>query len=63
MWNLSILEGYAAKIQDAANRKDFTPHEKYNAIFELVREIHCNSRMDGVQECKALIMRTIEKEI
>jgi hypothetical protein len=63
MWDLHILESYTAKIRDVAQQKDLSPTDRYNAIFCLVREIHCNSRMAGVKECKDLILKTIEKEI
>ena len=63
MWGLKVLESYTAKIRDTANRADLSDHDKYNKIFELVREIYCNSRMEGIRECKELILRTIEKEI
>jgi hypothetical protein len=63
MWDLAILENYTAKIRDIGYMPDLSAHEKYNKIFEFVREIHCNSRTEGVMECKRLIIRTIEKEI
>lgn len=63
MWSNNILECYTAKIRNIGNRTDLSDQEKYCEIFELVREIHCNSRMAGVQECKDLIIRTIQKEI
>ncbi len=63
MWGLQILENYTAKIRDIAQQKDLSSYDKYNEIFELVREIHCNSRAEGIVECKELILRTIQKEI
>ena len=63
MWSLTILESHTAKIRDVAKQKDLSSHDKYNAIFYLVREIHCNSCLEGIKECKELILRTIQKEI
>ena len=63
MWSNNILENYTVQIRDVSNRTDLSDHERYCEIFELVREIHCNSRMAGVKECKELILRTIRNEI
>ena len=60
MWSLKILEDYTQQIKAAGERTDLSDHDRYNRIFEIVREIHTKSRMLGVEECKHLIVRTIE---
>lgn len=63
MWSNNILENYTVQIRDVSHRTDLSDHEKYCNIFELVREIHCNSRLAGVKECKELILKTIVQDI
>lgn len=60
MWPMSLLEAFTKQIKVASEQPDISDHDRYCRIFEIVREIHIKSRMQGVEECRRLIIRTID---